>query len=110
MEQHAWLTVEEASAQQRVFGTAELWITRQAAPAALESKFKPQPDLVLIPDFSFTSLVSGFGCKFCGRSMKAWLACRAPVQLPSFDPPPRRAWLDARIAKVSEGTGGVSRS
>lgn len=71
-----------------VFGTAELCTARQAAPAALESGLKPRPDLVPVPDFSFTSFVSGFGCKFCGRYVEAWLVRRAPVQLPSFDPPP----------------------
>lgn len=93
----------------RVFGTAELCIACQAAPAALESGLKPRPDLVPVPDFSFTSFVSGFGCKFCGWYVEAWLACRAPVQLPSFSSPPQQAWLDASAAKVSERMCRVSR-
>lgn len=108
MEWHAWPCWRKFQLSKGV-GTAELCAARQAAPAALEPGLKPRPDLVPIPDFSFTSFVTGFRCKSCGWYVEAWLARKAPAQLPLFNPPPWWAWLDVGAAKVLEGMCRVSR-
>lgn len=73
MECHIWLvgTLEEVPAQQGCWGQLS-----RVLPARLHQLLWSQdsnPNLVTIPDFSFTSFVSSFGCKFSGWYVEAWL-------------------------------------
>lgn len=73
VESHIWPvgTLEEVPAQQGCWGQLS-----RVLPARLHQLLWSQdsnPNLVTVPDFSFTSFVSSFGCKFSGWYVEAWL-------------------------------------
>lgn len=73
MGQHTWPMgpLEEVPAQQGCWGQLS-----HLLPARLHQLLWSQdsnPSLVTVPDFSFTSFVSGFRCKFSGWCVEPWL-------------------------------------